>query len=196
MNNIKREVKDKINKYSNEKYLDGYIKNEFLTDDGDANIYIKLDNKDELFDKRTIGDQLDLNYKIYKYLDSKSAMLRNDIQINFHILGLELDQNEKEKIKHLFKEHYAIELYKIQKQYKRYKNKIMKLLLLGIIFLLIYALLTTYFNFNMFEEVFIFLFSFSLWEALDCIIYYFSDLKLNRESITQKLLINVFYEEE
>ena len=95
MNNIKREVKDKINKYSNEKYLDGYIKNEFLTDEGDANIYIKLDNKDELFDKRTIGDQLDLNYKIYKYLDSKSAMLRNDIQINFHILGLELDQNEK-----------------------------------------------------------------------------------------------------
>ena len=30
MNNIKREVKDKINKYSNEQYLDGYIKNEFL----------------------------------------------------------------------------------------------------------------------------------------------------------------------
>lgn len=195
MNNIKREVKDKINKYSKEQYLDGYIKNEFLTDSGDANIYIKLDNKDELFDKRTIGSQIDLNHKIYKYLDSKSAMLKNDIQISFHISGLNLEQTEKEEVKHLFKEHYAIELYKIQKQYRRYKSKIAKLLLIGIVFLLIYILLSTI-SFNMFEEVFIFLFSFSLWEALDCLIYYFSDLKLSRESITQKLLIDVIFDDE
>lgn len=196
MNNIKREVKDKINKYSNEQYLDGYIKNEFLTDSGDANIYIKLDDKNELFDKRTIGSQLDLNHKIYKYIDNKASMLRNDVQINFHIVGLEMNQTEKEKVKHLIKEHYAIELYKIQKQYKRHKNKILKLLLMGILFVLMYLLFTSYLKLNEFEEVFIFLFSFSIWEALDCLIYFLSDLKLNREAITQKLLIDVFFDKE
>ena len=195
MNNIRKEVKDKINKYSNEQYLDGYIKSEYLTDNGDANIYIKLDNNDDLFDKRTVGSQLDLNRKIYKYLDDKSSMLRNDIQINFHILGLKLEQNEKEEIKHLFKEHYAIELYKIQKHYRRYRNKIVTLLFIGILFLLTYIALTNLFNFNSFEEIFIFLFSFSLWEALDCLIYFFSDLKLNRENITQKLLMNVVFDD-
>ena len=194
MNNIKREVKDKINKYSNEQYLNGYIKNEFLTDSGDANIYIKLEDKNELFDKRTVGKQLDLNYKIYKYIDNKSSMLRNDVQINFHILGLELDQSEKEQTKHLIKEHYAIELYKIQKQYKRHTSKIFKLLLMGIIFVLLYILFTSYLKLDVFEEVFIFLFSFSIWEALDCLIYFLSDLKLNREAVTQKLLIDVIFD--
>ncbi len=177
MNNIKKEVKDKISKYSNEQYLDGYIINEFLTDNGDANIYLKVDNKDEIFDKRTVGSQIDLTHKIYKYVDDKASMLRNDVQINLKILGLDLDQNEKEKIKHLFKEHYAIELYKIQKKYKRYKNKIVKLLLLGSLFLLLYILLSIL-NYHLFEEEFIFLFSFLLWEAMDFMIYFFIDLKL------------------
>lgn len=196
MNNIKREVKNKIKEYSNEKYLDGYIKNEFLTDEGDANIYLKLSSIDELFDKRTHSSQLDLNNKIYKFLDSKSAMLKNDIQINFRIIGLELTQSEKENVKHLFKEHYAIELYKIQKQYRRYKSKIVKLILLGAFFLLSYLFISYNFDLAFASEVFVFLFSFSLWEALDCVIYFFSDLKLQREAITQRLLVDVYFEEK
>ena len=45
-------------------------------------------------------------------------------------------------------------------------------------------------------EVFGFLFSFSLWEAMDCVIYSFSEVKEEREAITQNLLINVDFSDE
>lgn len=194
MNNIKKEVKSKILEYSNDKYLDGYIKNEFLTDKGDANIYIRLRSIDDLFDSRTVGNQIDLNCQVYEYLDDKTSMLDNDVQINFHVLGLDLSQSNKEKVRHLIKEHYAIELYKTQKLFRRYKAKIIKLLAIGIIFLSFYFFTAFYFESTLFMEVFSFLFSFALWEAFDCVIFNFSNIKLERESITQKLLIDVMFD--
>ena len=41
---------DKIKKYSRREYLDGYIKNEFLTEDGDADLFLNIHSYDELFD--------------------------------------------------------------------------------------------------------------------------------------------------
>ena len=66
MNDFHDKVNEKIKQYSNDQYLDGYIKNEFLTEDGDADIYLKIKHKDELFDSRTVGDQLDLNKDIFR----------------------------------------------------------------------------------------------------------------------------------
>ena len=45
--------------------------------------------------------------------------------------------------------------------------------------------------FYCYVEIFVFLFSFSLWEAFHSIIYILSDVKDRRESITQNLLTNV-----
>lgn len=95
MNNIKKEVKEKINEYSKKEYLNKYIESEFLSDNGDANIYIKINNKEELFDSKTIDKQKDLNNDIYEYLDSKSSILSSDVQINLYILGLNLEEKEK-----------------------------------------------------------------------------------------------------
>ena len=35
MNNFRAQMKEKIKLYSKDQYLDGYIKHEYLTDDGD-----------------------------------------------------------------------------------------------------------------------------------------------------------------
>ena len=138
MNEFKKQVKEKIKLYSNEEYLQGYIRNEFLVDDESANINIRLKNSDDLFDSRTIANQLDLNSEIYDYIDDKSSMLNSLIKLNFHIICPKLSKDEKERTINIIKEHYAIELYKIQKEYKRYKLKIFVLSLLGIIFFAIY----------------------------------------------------------
>ncbi len=191
MNNIKNKVKEKIKMYSNEEYLDGYIKNEFLTGDGNADILINITNKDDLFDSRTYGNQLDLNKKIYELIEDKSSMLNNDIQLTLRITGIDLSQQEEGRIKHIISEHYAIELYKIQKKYKRFKNRILKLALLGIFFLTCYAAIAFKFSSKFFIEVFGFLFSFTLWEAFDTLIYTFSEIKLERETITQRLIMNI-----
>ena len=45
MTNIEQKLKEKIKIYSKEEYLDGYIKNEFLTDDGNANIFLNINTK-------------------------------------------------------------------------------------------------------------------------------------------------------
>jgi len=194
MNGFKQKVKEKIKQYSNDEYLDGYIKNEFLTKDGDADIILKVTSHNALFDARTEDNQLDLNNKIYDYIDNKTSMLNNDIQIHLHIKGLNLSHHEQGIVKHIINEHYAIELYKVQKKYNRYKNKVFKLVVLGLFFLACYAFIALKFSSKFFIEVFGFLFSFTLWEAFDTLIYAFSDIKLQREIITQKLIMEIDFD--
>lgn len=194
MNDFKNKVKEKIKQYSNEQYLDGYIKNEFLTDDGDADIYLNINNKDELFDSRTTGNQLDLCKDVYEFIEEKTSMLENDVQISLHIIGKKISQKDQELVKHILKEHYAVELYKKHKEYKSYKSKIISLFLVGVISVLCYLLLYLFTNFEFFLEVFGFVFSFALWEAFDLLLYDFSNVKYEREAITQNLLIDVVFE--
>ena len=196
MNAFKKQMKDKINQYSNDKYLDGYIKSEYLTDDGDADIYLKINRKSELFKDWTVGNQLELDDNVYKFLEDKTSMLENDTQINLHIIGASIDQKDQDLIKHTFKEHYAIELYKIQKEYKTHKIKIITLFLFGLLSLLSYLWLYLFTEFDFFMEVFCFIFSFALWEAFDLIIYDFSDVKYEREAITQNLLTEIDFEDK
>lgn len=194
MNNFKKELKEKIKLYSNEKYLDEYIKKEFLTNDGDADIFIYLNNIDDLVDSRTRGNQTELNSEIYEYFESKSSMLENDTKISFHIEGINLTNKDKELVRHLFKEHYAIELYKVQREYNDIKNKIMKLVLIGLVSFICYIFLFFNTSFDFFVEVFGFIFSFALWEGFDAMIYSLNDVKDLREAVTQNLLTEIKFE--
>ena len=194
MTNIKEQVKEKIKQYSNDEYLDGYIKNEFLTDDGDADIILHINNKDELFDSKTRDNQLDLKNDIYEYIDNKTSMLNNDIKLNLRIVSNKFSKKKKKKVKHIINEHYAIELYKIEKKYKRYKNIIFRLVLSGLLFLSTYALITFNFTSKFFIEIFGFLFSFTLWKALETYIYTLNEIKYERESITQKLIMEIVFD--
>lgn len=196
MDDFKKKVKEKIQQYSNKQYLDGYIKNEFLTNDGDADIFLKVNNRDEIFDSRTMGSQLDLNSEIYSFIEEKTSMLENDIQINLHIVGWRLKSKEQELVKHILKEHYAIELYKKQREYLDKKIKVISLFLTGLLTLLCYMFLYLFTDFEFFMEVFGFIFSFSLWEAFDLLIYDFTDVKNQREAVTQNLLTEVDFEYE
>lgn len=194
MDNFKKALNEKIKQYSNEKYLDDYIKKEFITEDGDADIFIYLNNIDELVDSRTRGEQTELNNDIYEYFESKSSMLDNDTKISFHIEGLDLTNKDKELVRHLFKEHYAIELYKAQREYIGIRNKIFKLVLIGILSFLIYVFFFFNTSFDFFVEVFGFIFSFALWEGFDAIIYALNEAKDNREAATQNLLTEIKFE--
>ena len=195
MNTFKKKMKEKIKIFSNDQYLDGYIKNEFLTDDGDADIFLKLHNKSELFDERTVGHQKELLNSVYEYIEDKTSVLSSSVKIHLHFIGVELNSREQGIARHILKEHYAIELFKIQKEYSKYRNKIIGLIIIGFLCLIAYLLLYLNTDFNFFLEVFGFLFSFSLWEAFDCYLYTFSDIKETRIAITQNLLMDVdFYE--
>lgn len=195
MNTFKKKMKEKIKIYSNDQYLDGYIKNEFLTDDGDADIFLRLHNKNELFDERTVGDQKELLNSVYEYIEQKTSVLSSSVKIHLHFVGVSLTSREQGIARHILKEHYAIELYKVQKEYSKYRNKIIGLIIIGFLSLFSYLLLYLHTDFNFFLEVFGFLFSFSLWEAFDCYLYTFSDIKETRVAVTQNLLMDVDFQE-
>ena len=191
MNIFKAQMKEKIKLYSKDQYLDGYIKNEFLTDDGDADIYYYVNHRNEIFDSRTVGNQIELCESFYDFIEKKTDMFDNDVKINLHILGYKFSSNEQGMIKHMLKEHYAIELYKVQKEYNELKTRIFFMFLIGIICLVAYLLLYLKTDFAFFLEVFGFIFSFALWEGCDSYIYAFSEIKNDREEVCQNLLINV-----
>lgn len=194
MNDFKLKMKNKIKEYSNDNYMDDYIKKEYLTEDGDANIFLYLNSIDELVDSRTRGVQTELLSSIYEYFESKSSMLENDIKITFHIEGLKLTDNDKELVRNLFKEHYSIELYKAQNEYKDTKNKILKLIGLGFSSFLLYLIFFFNSSFEFFLEVFGFIFSFALWEGFDAMIYSLSEAEDQREAVTQNLLTEIVFE--
>ena len=195
MNNFKKKMKEKIKMYSNKKYLKGYMTKEFLTSDKDADIYFYMSEDVQLFDPRTKGNQLSLDNSFYDFIEEKTDMLENDVQIHLHIMNSNLDSKEQGMVKHMIKEHYAIELYKVQKEFSKCRNKILHLSTVGITIFLIYMFLFDVFYSNFLFEVLSFVFSFSLWEALDAIIYTLSDIKYARENITQDLLTNVSFDE-
>ena len=165
-----------------------------MSSEGNANIILKVEKKDEIFDSKTVERQLNLRDDIYNYIDAKSAMLRNSIKLQLKIVGINLNSTEKERLKHIISEHYAIELYKIQKEYNIYKVKVIKLLLIGILFLVCYAMTFLITSNALFIDIFGFLFSFALWEAFDTLIFQMSEIKLERESITQKLIMDIDFE--
>ncbi len=189
--NFKKKMKEKIKEYSNEEYLQDYIRNEYNIDDKDADIYLQVYSKNELFDSRTVGKQKSLKDDLYSYLESKTAMLDNDVPINLHIIGYVFPSKDQEIIKHLIKEHYSIELYKIQKEYKKIVNKSSYIFLAGLVFLLIYLAIIVSVESNVSSEIFAFLFSYSLWEALHGVIFVLSKVKDKRAAITQNLLMEV-----
>ncbi len=195
MNSYKKKVKEKIKKYSKEEYLDGYINDEFLTDDGKADIFLNINHLEELYDFKTAYAQTDLNEKVYKHIDTKASMLNNDIPLKLRIIGMQFDNKEQEQIKHIITEHYAIELYKIQKRFRRHNIKAINLLLLGIMFLLIYAIIALTLETVFIKEVLGFLFSFTLWEAFDEVLFTQGELKYQREVITQKLLMDIIFDD-
>ncbi|MDO4996637.1 MAG: hypothetical protein Q4E69_05610 [Bacilli bacterium] len=194
MNEFKLKMKNKIKDYSNDNYMDDYIKKEFDIKNGTANIYIFLNNNDELIDSRTRGVQTELVNSIYEYFESKSSMLENDVKITFHINGLDINEEDKLLVKNLFREHYSIELYKAQKEYKSTRNKIIKLICLGFSCFLLYVIFFFNSNFDFFLEVFGFIFSFALWEGFDAMIYSLSEAEDNREAVTQNLLTDIVFE--
>lgn len=198
MNEFKRRMHEKIKIYSNKLYLDKFFEDEFEMENGEAHLYLYLNDKSDLIDYRTMGKQLSLNNDIYEYIDDKTSMLDNDVKIILHLRCPELDNYDKENVKHIFKEHFAIELYKIQKSYSRCRNKTIGLAIIGFISFIIYILLCLYGN-NlsiMFTEIFAFLFSFSLWEAIDSLIYNLSDTRYEVGNVTQNLLIEIDFMED
>ena len=196
MNDFKTTMKEKIKQYSNKQYLDGYIKNEYLTDDGDADIYISLTHRNQLFDERTSKNQLDLVSDIYDFVEEKTSMLDSSVQIQFHITGLHLSKEDQGRVQHIIKEHYAIELYKVQKEYLKFRNEIIKLIIIGFASLVCYGFLYFFTTFDFFMEMFCFLFSFALWEGFENIIYDFRDVRELRQDITQNLLMHVVFDED
>lgn len=189
-------MKEKIKTYSNKEYLAEYMKNEYTTLDKDADVYLNIGERDEIFDSWTIENQIDLENDIYEFIEEKIEMLECDIPINLHILGYEFTSKEEGMIKHLFKEHYSIELYKIQREYKKTRNKAINMLVIGFVSLLIYFYFIIFTDNDIPSEIFAFLFSFSLWESFDSIIYNLSEIKEQREKITQLLLMDVDFENE
>ena len=196
MNDFEDTMKEKIKQYSHKDYLDKYIENEYLTADGDADIFLKLTNKNQLFDQRTVDKQIDLVEDVYKFIEAKTSMLDSTVQIQLHIIGLNLTKEEQGKVQHIIKEHYAIELYKIQKEYAKWIHEIVKLIIIGVFSLSFYAFLSLNTTLTFFMEVLCFMFSFALWQAFENIIYDFRDVKETRKDITQNLLMNVTFDEK
>lgn len=191
---FQEKMEEVLKKVSSRSYVEDYIKKEFVTDDGDADLFLNIEKREDLFDSRTVDQQKDLTFDVYDFIEEKTAILSSNMKIHLHITGMYLSPREQELVRHILREHYAIELNKIQRQYIKYRNRIVTLVLFGVLVFLIYSLLFFLTDYTFLLEVLGFMFTFALWEALDCYITDFSDVKSERIEITQNLLLDVDFE--
>ena len=118
-------------------------------------------------------------------------MLDNHIKLHLHSIGIDLESKEQGKIKHIISEHYAIELYKAQKEYQKCRLSIIRALLTGLLFLIIYVTIALRLPSKLFMEIVGFIFTFTLRYSFDKYINTLMNLKDKRESITQKLIMDI-----
>ena len=196
MDKFKKKMKSKMKQFYNNEYLFNYIRNEYSTDDNDLDIYYKVYRYEDLFDTRTLGHQIALRQDFFDYIEYKTEMAGNFIPINLHIIGMKLSGDEKGVIRHLIKEHYSVELYKIQKEYRKLVNKSLNMIFIGEISLALYFIIESISNSFIPSQIFGFLFSFSLWEAFDTIFYKLPDIRKKRNLYAQGLLTKVDYHDE
>ena len=193
MTDFQKKVQEKINLYSKKTYLNGYMEDEYTISNGFADVYLYVTEIEELYDTRTMGKQLDLRPDIYEYVENKTSMLDNDIQIRLHIVGYDVDSKEANTIKHIFKEHYAIELYKAQKNYKNSLTKTIGLLLFAVLVTAMYFVLLKFTDLSFTAEFLSVIFSFTIWEAISRFIFELPELNNTREAVTQNLLIDISF---
>jgi hypothetical protein len=80
---FKQKMKEKIKEYSNEKYLQKYIETEYNFNDKDADIYLQVYSKNELFDSRTVGKQKSLTDKLYIKYESSVDLYLSHYRVTF-----------------------------------------------------------------------------------------------------------------
>ena len=176
--------------------VDDYIEKEFLDKDGYYTIIINLYEGFSLFNELSVGRQLEVNSEIFDYIDIKSEVIPSSYKLKVKFIGRKLEDEDKEKIKFLIKEHYYVIKEKVKRDIIKLTKKMYLLLMIGVVFLALYVLvISKLFYDSLFLELFSIIGTFSIWESFGLYIFDRKDLYEDYYNCLQNFKLNIEFEE-
>ena len=181
----KKEVIEKVKKEINEYVSDQSFSN-YLEDDTSSTIVINL-SEGNIFDEYS-GESL-LCEDIYKYTENTFKLVdkRREVNIKFDF-SKEYSKETIDKVKKAFKTHYAVELLQSRKQLFRTRLISIILLLVGVIFLVVYGLLSLFNADFIFQNVMEIVSWVFIWEATNQ--FFFQNMSNKRTMLKNLILFN------
>ena len=167
----KQENKNKLKKYQTKKFDYYKTLNEYYIENGDAYISIKVYTIDDIISKYSVKNDEVLNYEFMRYLETNASYIPDEYSLVLEIYNHHFNDEEKEIITKVIRNHYSISLINKKEELKTYRRKGMYLLISGLISLLIYAILTYTNHLIILSEIFSLIFCFALWETTDITIF-------------------------
>ncbi len=176
--------------------FEDYIEDEYLDEEGNAVIDIKLDDDYEIFNPLSMGNQKEINPDIFDYIDQKADLIpmRYPLVIRFH--SKPLAEEDKSQISHCIKEHYFSEIQDVDWDKKKNNWLILLMSLIGVLFIVIY-LICELTNSNMIIiEIMSIIGWFAIWEAANHFFVDRNELKRKKLEVTQSYIAKIEFIEE
>lgn len=176
-------------KYDAKKYL-----KKVINKNGEAVLPIKLNNKEEMFNKHDPRG-LTLSEDIINYIEEVAYDVPYDNDIVFEISCPNLSRIDKEKMTDVIKLYYGLEIAGIDEDLKITKRKSTTMWIIAIISILLMFASYKWMD-SSFMELLLIAVWFSVWEAIDEMIYTQSDLNYNRMDAEQIYSCKVIFSED
>lgn len=177
-----------IDKYANVDSLREYIKREYINEEGNAVINIKLYDDLDIYDKLSYENQAELNSEIYRYIDQKVKIIPAHIPLKLVFHGKRIEKDEQEIIKNLIYEHYAIELFDQQKNLRIVKKKTKRMLFIGITIFLICFYFSGLGKYKFITDFLSIVGTFSLWQVASLVLLERRDIDTRTMHIAKMLI--------
>lgn len=179
-----------------------YLVNKYVEGDY-AIIPIKIENKEEFFNKYD-PTQTTLAPEISDYIDRCSYNIPIKFKIKLKIIGNEIDEETKEKMRNAVKNHYGLIVFDKNVDLRLNTYKTIWLLLCGIIFLgFVYMLETNGNQINLFasgesilKEILLVTGWFFVWEAVENFVSARRTLRIDKINNRQMLNAELVFEKE
>ena len=160
--------------------IDNYINENFEVSDNNITIYLKCNNKDDLYSQFCTKSHQSLNQELCDYIERIIYDIPLRYSVTLKVITEELGLEEKLKAETIFKNHYKLILYDKNLDLKINSAKAISLFCVGSILLVIYFALNIL-NYNIFITEFLSISgTFALWETVDLFLLERKKLDIDR----------------
>lgn len=170
-----------------------HLGQEYLCEDGKAQIDIFLSDGSVLFNPLTVGRQRDLSPDIYQLIDERMYTISLKDPVRLRFLGKIPDTPEQEAVKGMIQRHYMYLLHDKAEDLRINRLKTLCLVLFGLALLAIYFAIEMTVSRPVFAEVISIAGCFSIWEAVDTWLLQRKKLKVDYLCAGQAVLSEVVF---
>jgi len=173
----------KLKKYQREKFANYMRHNKVKITNNEAYISLYVKDLKSITSKYSTNENLIIEKSFYDEIEFEASYMSLEYPLVLEIQNENFSSEEKIILRDAIKEHFELKNINKKEDLKTLKRKSIYFLICGIIFFFLVILLNILDKEILFEEIIVFLGSFSFWEFFELILF-------DQDELKEKILIN------